>query len=101
MIKITKTDLLATLEDDRHLGFGFAESQYLPAREADRVARLVAAEMTAQGWTLEDAFAWSNSKYGRWLSDEWHGPRKSTDEARAVVSRYVNPQTLAVLQAGA
>lgn len=73
MTKLTVEDLHATLEDERHLGWGYATTEELNDRERRNLDVVVIEIANEQGWTKDQLFEWSNSKYGRWLSDLVYG----------------------------
>lgn len=72
--KLTVEDLHATLEDEDHLGFGYACCHDdLPAGKLRRLDAAIVAVANEEHLSHEDLFKWSNSKYGRWLADAVHG----------------------------
>jgi hypothetical protein len=85
---LTTADLEATLDDGRHLGFGYACSRDLAARTRARLDRAVVAVANELGLDAEQLFQWANSKGGRWLTDAVAG----RDEAatRATVRKYLS-----------
>lgn len=67
--KLTLTDLRNATNDDRHNGFGYAESRYLSDSRRERLDRAVVAVANELGLTYETLFLWADSKYGRHLCD--------------------------------
>lgn len=81
MTKLTVEDLRKALyEDDRHLGWGYGESSYLPEGKRNRLDRAVVAVANELGLDYESLFHWSNSKYGRHLCDTaiYESPTRET-----------------------
>jgi hypothetical protein len=70
---LTVDDLRATLEDERHQGWGYACCDALPYGTRGRLDRAVVEVANELGLTADDLLAWSNSKYGRWLYDAVYG----------------------------
>lgn len=87
-------DLQMALEDDRHLGFGYATADVIGSasrrRSLDRAVVAVANEV---GLDSETLFHWTNSKWGRWLVDGVHG--RNEPPTRATVRAYLNPSAVA------
>jgi len=79
--------LAAALEDDRHLGFGYATSRHLPHGYRTRLNNAVIAVANEIGLTEEELFDWSNSKTGRHLVDVCSGGSINREE---VVRRFVH-----------
>jgi hypothetical protein len=71
--KLTVADLYETLNDERHLGWGYATLDVLGDSKRDRVDRAIVAVANDLGLTYEELFNWSNSKHGRWLADRVYG----------------------------
>ena len=91
---LTVDDLHRTLEDDRHLGWGYAEvAEYVHGRRREQLDRAIVAVANEQGLDYEILFHWSNSKHGRWLSDAVHGC--NAPPTRATVRGLLNPSTIA------
>jgi hypothetical protein len=78
---LTVQDLEATLEDERHLGYGYACSRDLSPSKATRLDRAVIAVANELDLDQEDLFEWSNSKHGRWLTDRIYGRNASISRA--------------------
>lgn len=71
---LTTDDLNAALNDERHLGFGYATRRHLDDAELEaRIDAAVIAEANAKQMTREQLFDWANSKNGRWLVDMCSG----------------------------
>lgn len=96
LIALTTADVERTLLDDRHLGFGYASSLHLPHALRARLDASVVAVANELGLDYEQLFAWSNSKYGRWLTG--HGP---ASVSLGVVRKYLNAEAIRVLAEGA
>jgi hypothetical protein len=64
-------DIFLVLADDaRFLGFGYIGGRDdLTAETRADADSVVLAHAEAAGWTVEDLFAWANSKAGRWFAD--------------------------------
>lgn len=94
---LTVEDLHRTLEDDRHLGYGYAScSLVLSGTRMDRLDRAIVAVANELRLSYNDLFHWSNSKYGRWLADGIYGRDESP--TRANVRRYLNAEAVRVSQ---
>ncbi len=81
------------LADDRHDGYGYAESQRLPRRFGLALdeALLIAANLA--GWDYEQLFEWANSRPARWFVDEASrflgGPTPDATTLVPLAARYV------------
>lgn len=91
---LTREDVKRTLEDERHLGHGLAVCQELSERQYCTVLNQVAKQANRLGLDYEGLFAWSNSKYGRWLYDEIAGRDVPPTKA---VPNLLNAEALASL----
>lgn len=89
-------DLHRTLEDERHLGFGYACCDVVTGSRAGRLDSAIVYVANELGLSYEDLFHWSNSKYGRWLADGVYGRDESP--TRATVRHYLNPEAVRVSQ---
>lgn len=80
MNTISPADIEALYGRDDWLGFGYLGGRRAaldgsdpesPARPelVAKVDQIVADHATASGWTVEELFAWANSKHGRWFAD--------------------------------
>lgn len=89
---LTVEDLLNTVADDRHLGWGFAcvTGYGLNDEEFGRTMRNVVAVANELGLDYEDLFMWSNSKNGRWLSDQMDRRAPS----KRLVRMFLNPDAI-------
>lgn len=83
---LTIDQLMDTLIDERHIGFGFAGIRHYSFSRQMRAAEAVVTVASDLGWDYEDLFTWSNSKPARWFADEM-----SDDDADAeqVARKYV------------
>jgi hypothetical protein len=70
---LTEGDLYRTLEDDRHLGWGYACLDVLSISRRARTDAAIVKVANQLELDYEDLFLWSNSKHGRWLADMIHG----------------------------
>lgn len=86
---LTPADLQATLDDERHLGFGYAESRYLSDFKREALDQKVVAVANEFGLDAEELFLWANSKYGRWLCDSTYGARVTRELVRKALSRTI------------
>lgn len=68
-VQLTRDDLDAALNDERHMGYGYAGRRYLSRARREEMDRAVVRQANALGWTYEDLFEWANSKHGRWACD--------------------------------
>lgn len=93
---ITRHDVADCLTDDRHLGFGLAESHLLTSRKRDQLFTAIAAVAVELGITKEELFHWTNSKWGRWLIDGVYGCDEPIN--RATVRRCMDAQKVAEVQ---
>jgi len=84
---LTVADLHATLADERHLGWGYACTSDLPQGKRDALDRAIVGVANEEGLTAEELFDWSNSKWGRWLTDDLMG--RNGRPTRANVRRYL------------
>ncbi len=98
-VALDALDVTATLEDDRHMGWGLAVADDLPMAVQARLFRHIAVCASASGWDYEALFLFTNSKPARHLADEFHGPHMTADAALDIVRKYVNNDTLAMLRA--
>lgn len=89
--KLTTADLEAALNDERHLGFGYATRDYLPTSLRERLDRNVVWVANDLGLDAETLFHWANSKNARWLCDHASDGKVSRDRVRD----YLNPETVA------
>lgn len=95
---LTKDDVEACLADDRHLGVGYATSRDLSPSKADRLDRCVVAVANELGLDRESLFHWTNSKYGRWLTDAVLGNDAPINAE--TVRRLLNAEAVEVAQDG-
>jgi hypothetical protein len=97
--KLTTEDLTTALNDDRHQGWGYAEADLIGSTsKRERLDRVVVAVANELGMNAEQLFEWTNSKYGRWLTDDVHGCNASP--STPTVRRYLNAEALFVLAEG-
>lgn len=98
---LTVEDLHRTLEDERHLGYGYATVGLIIESESrrNRLDRAIVAVANELELSYEQLFDWSNSKYGRWLADGVYGRDESPSRA-TVRSHYLNADVLEVLAQG-
>jgi hypothetical protein len=94
---LTVADLHDTLTHEDHLGWGYAcvasiDSDAVRAR----IDRHIVRAANDLGLTADELFMWSNSKYGRWLSDEVGESLR--DATLAKVQRYLSAETIATLK---
>lgn len=93
---LTAADLDRALEDDRHLGFGYAtRGAIVPLTDRKLLDESVVATANRLGWTYDDLFHWANSNHGRWLVDHFEGrPSQRAFSVADIVSQYVTDSTL-------
>lgn len=93
--RLTVRDLNRTLADPRHLGFGYASTTTygLTGARRDRLDRAVVAVANELGLDYEALFAWSNSKFGRWLADDVYGC--GAPPTRTTVRKLLNRRAIA------
>jgi hypothetical protein len=88
MTRLTVADLHATLADERHLGWGYAcTSDITSTYKRAALDRAIVGVANEEGLTAEELFQWSNSKWGRWLTDDIIG--RDGQPSRATVRRYI------------
>jgi hypothetical protein len=92
---LTETHLHEALEDERHHGWGYAGRSYLSAARRDLLDRLVLDAANDLGLTREELFQWTDSKYGRHLTDEASG---RSANLRPLVARYLNADAILSLR---
>lgn len=93
--KLTTDDLDAALNDEDHLGWGYSgASSYLSDSKRERLDRAVVAVANELGLSKRELFHWTNSKYGRWLTDTVESPSKAS------VREYLNADAMQVLKEG-
>lgn len=91
---LTVQDLHRTLNDERHLGWGYACcATQLAGDKLERLDRAIVAVANELGLGYEELFAWSNSKHGRWLADNVYGC--SEPPTQATVRRLLNRAAVA------
>lgn len=90
---LTVADLHATLEDERHLGWGYACTRDLGESVVARLDRNVVHVANELGLDYERLFHWANSKYGRWLTDGLWG--RAERPTRETVRVYLNGDAVA------
>jgi hypothetical protein len=90
-MSLSLEDLDATLEDERHNGWGYAtKSGSLDLRPEAQLDCAVIDVANELGLSYDDLFIWTDSKYGRWLVDTVAGqtPTKTT------VRKYLNQEAI-------
>lgn len=96
---LTAADVAATLDDPRHLGYGYNETRKhgMPTAKMAALDRAVAAVANELGLTAEALFHWSNSKHGRWLDDAIDGREEgpSLDTVRKHLNRRAVQEAMA------
>lgn len=91
MMILTLEDLDATLEDERHNGWGYAtKSRGLVLGMEAKLDCAVIDVTNELGLDYEDLFRWADSKYGRWLVDHIGGGIPT----RTVVRQYLNQEAI-------
>ncbi len=85
-------DLTRTLDDERHLGFGYATADDLTSDQRDRLDRSIISVANELALDYDDLFHWANSKNARWLCDEASGAKAIN---QTLVRRYLNDATVA------
>ena len=69
-MSLTVADLHATLEEEEHLGWGYACCQDIgSASKRTRLDNAIVAVANENELTYDELLVWSNSKHGRWLHD--------------------------------
>lgn len=88
---LTVADLVAALNDERHLGWGYATREYLSESRRERLDRAVLAVANSLGLSAEDLFHWTNAKFGRHLVDMASSGKINHDLVRG----YLNAEAVA------
>jgi hypothetical protein len=79
---ITYQDLLDVLQDERHLGNGYAiRNHTTDPRKIVAMDEMVVLMANKEGWNREELFQFTNSKTGRYVVDCW----MSGDKDRAQI----------------
>lgn len=81
---IVGTDLQDALQDDRHLGWGYALTRSLGPAFCKKLDREVVDAANDLELTYEELFNWANSKAGRWLSDQFDGTETQREIRQSV-----------------
>ena len=96
---LTVADLHATLNDGRHLGFGYAEVDiYVEGKTREQLDATIVEVANELGMSREDLFHWSNSKYGRWMGDAVYG--RNAPPNRETVESLLSPEAIRFSQDG-
>ena len=77
MTNLAVADLDLGLQDDRYLGFGylgerrtfFGNYGMSVAPQIEAADAFILECANREGWTVDDLFAWANSKDGRWAGE--------------------------------
>jgi hypothetical protein len=91
---LTLDDLEDCLNDEEHLGWGYAIRDNLSASRQARADKAVVAVANELGLTKRQLFHWTNSKYGRWMIDGMYG--RDEGISRATVRNYLNHDAVAI-----
>ena len=83
---LTVDNLMDTLIDQRHLGFGFAGIRGYAFSRQMRAAEAVVTVANDLGWSYEDLFTWSNSRDARFFTD---AISYDSDDFEPVAQQYV------------
>jgi hypothetical protein len=95
---LTLADLDRALEDERHMGYGYAIASDLTPHKRERLNRAVIAVANQLGMNYQQLFEWTNSKYGRHLAGYVeHNELPASQES---VRQYLHLNALRVLEAG-
>lgn len=83
---LTVDNLMDTLVDERHLGFGFAGIRSFAFSRQMQAAEAVVKVANDLRWDAEALFIWSNSKDARFFTDAVSYP---SDDLVTVAEQYV------------
>lgn len=90
---ITTESIEQALADERHLGWGYACTRDIESEsKRDRLDRATVAVANELGLDAETFFHWTNSKYGRWLTDAVLG--RGEPPTKATVRQLLNPSAI-------
>lgn len=92
--RVTVADVERALQDERHLGWGYATKYHLPRSRRETLDLAVARVASELDLDAEALFAWTDSKSGRWLVDAASGGRINRD----LVRKFLNDETVAAAQ---